>query len=183
MWLWLSPDSWNRLEGWGRSDRAIDNDGRRSSSISHLSAIWSMETWSWVVGAPHEGRGNMRSDQAYDSRRTDVAFGDCIDLARLAFVIRWMSQRPFYSAHTERLTVMGPSLAWALGGRPWSPWVSAGPGAETPEHGALGSTGMSWWAEPAPHSYKLDCGDAGSRMVDNTMVMHMHIHIVHTRIN
>jgi hypothetical protein len=38
-------------------------------------------------------------------------------------------------------------------------------------------------AKPVPHRYGLDCGDAGARMVDNAMVMHMHVHIVHTRIN
>jgi hypothetical protein len=39
----------------------------------------------------------------------------------------------FLSPYNKRIhAIVGPLLAWALGGRPYSPWVSAGPARVVP---------------------------------------------------
>jgi hypothetical protein len=99
----------------GRSDQAIA-DRQRLTTSARLPLVLGVATAA-------SARDEMK-------RRTDgLTSRLALSLLSLSSGTSLVPRVFFCSAHTRRVgEILGPLVAWALGGRPCSPWVSAGPG-------------------------------------------------------
>jgi hypothetical protein len=82
-----------------------------------------------ILGTTARGtRGEASRNKAYESETPDGLC--CFDFvnwrARGVVFLRPIQTWP-YQKSTREYRIRGPPLAWALGGCPCSPWVSAGP--------------------------------------------------------
>jgi hypothetical protein len=108
--------------GWAIGSRhlAIAN-WHRWTPLSISRRSMEMRTRSWP-GSGNDGEGEAIVDET--KRQTDGP-------TRCPVPVAFLSDEPgvlLCTAHTRRVDgILGPPVSWALGGRPCSPWVSAGP--------------------------------------------------------
>jgi hypothetical protein len=133
----------SRVQGDHRSDRVIGKDGAAPSAC--LPSVWSMlePRWRHDLGSQATrgiNRLAKRVKEAYDctnlrdSRWTESLLSLCFRLGTSlepwspgAIFFRQYKPGPWpYSNGRQEYWILGPSLVWALGGCPCSPWVSAG---------------------------------------------------------